>query len=270
MSTSKGNIGYTTVAVLKNLAINRWTGIILLLYGVFTSAVCFSDTFRERHIEIIDGNIVITLTNKYLPFFMMAAILIVISPLFAGDKKIRMDELGDTCRNGKEHWKKAKIFAALLYTVSGVTVGFIIPIMMSSISQTPIYFKSMVFESANPDIKLSTAQFYLFSFAMILIGMLFLALLTSLISSKTDESLIPFASVGLFFGIEAVLFSFRTPYYLWEINIFRLLKPYWFLFPSNPPFCPAHRAIIIVTTIFVVISCFVIWMLFGATVKREA
>jgi len=44
MSTSKGNIGYTTVAVLKNLAINRWTGIILLLYGVFTSAVCFSDT----------------------------------------------------------------------------------------------------------------------------------------------------------------------------------------------------------------------------------
>lgn len=260
MSTKKGKISHITITELLNLINKRWTWISFLMYTLFTFTVYFSKSFRESRIELIDGNIFITLTNQYLPFFLIATILIVVSPLFAADKKIGMEELGDTCRNGKWYWKLSKIIASILYMLISVAVGFIVAIFMSSISNTPLNFEMTAFESANPDIAFNNAQFYLFSFTMILIGMLFIVLVILLISSKTNDSLIPLASVGLFCGIEAVLFALHAPYYLWDLNIFRLLTPYSLLFDSSSLFSPALRAIIIIISIYMVLSCFLMWM----------
>lgn len=270
MSAKKGKIGHTTITELENLINNRWTWILFLMYAVFAFTVYFSNTFRESRIELVNGKIFIMLTNQYLPFFLIATILIVASSLFAADKKIGMEELGDTCRNGKRYWKLSKIIASILYVLIIVAVGFIVTLFMSGISNTSLNFEMTAFESANPNIVFNNAQFYLFSFTMILIGMLFLVLVILLISSKTNDSLIPLASVGLFCGIEVVLFALHAPYYLWDLNIFRLLKPYSLLFDSNPPFSPALRAIIIIISIFMVLSCFFIWMsLRNVTVKEE-
>ena len=247
------------LCILKNLLFSKWTGIVLGAYALLLFTTVYYEAINERNIDFLDNNYFLTMTNIYLPFFLIVLILLVISPLFALDRKTKFADLGNTFKSGKRSWQKAKIAATAIYTIGITLVGFLLTFVATLIGNIPINPHAQVFASANPDIIMSITSFYIFSLLMVLICLLFISFLTLYISSKTIDVLVPFASTGLFCGLEQVLFLLDKTLYLRSFNIFMLLKPYNLLFSQNSLFAGTVIHIIVLSGLFIFMSVFLIW-----------
>ncbi len=250
----RNNFANLVMVELRALLLDKWTLMFMAAYTLFTFVIFFNESFRNSRVQLIGHNLFITVTNHYLPFFLILMVLVTVSPVFAADKKEGVVDLVDTCRNGKVRWRLSKVVAALLYGIVIVLVGFAITFLMSILSKTPLNLGSIAFEESNPALVLTNLQFFVFSFFMIVIGTCFLVLLSLFISSRTSDLLIPLAGVAMFVGIEFAIFSFGRPYFLWNLNIFHLFAPWYLLFDSAPPFGPALRTLIIIHSVLIVLS----------------
>jgi len=65
---------------------------------------------------------------------------------------------------------------------------------VSLASRTPLDLGSKAFETANLDISMSNGMFYLFCFAMIILGLIAVASAVVLISSRSDDVIVPLAT----------------------------------------------------------------------------
>lgn len=250
----RSNFANLVTVELRALLLDKWTLMLMAAYTLFTSAIFFNESFRNSRVQLIGHNLFITVTNHYLPLFLILMVLVVISPVFAADKKDGVVDLVDTCRNGKVRWRLSKVAAALLYGIAIVLVGFLITFLMSVLSRTPLNPDSIAFETNKPALMFTNAQFFVFSFFIIVFCTCFLVLFTLFISSRTSDLLIPLAGIAMFVGIEFAIFSFGRPYFLWNLNIFRLFVPWHLLFDSLPPFGPAMRTLIIILSVLIILS----------------
>jgi len=167
--------------------------------------------------------------NLYLPTFLFIAVILNAAPIFAGDKKNGMEELGDTCFYGKTFRKKAKIEATTFYTILITAAGFLVTAAVSLASRTPLDLGSKAFETANLDISMSNGMFYLFCFAMIILGLIAVASAVVLISSRSDDVIVPLATGILICGVEMALYLKPLVRILWDVNLLKLLRPYTML-----------------------------------------
>jgi len=87
MNNKRGSRGHLFRTELRALVIDRGTLLIFLAYMMFAFGAYFSGNFRDTWMQVINGDIFVTLTNLYMPFFLMAAILLVISPISQGIRK---------------------------------------------------------------------------------------------------------------------------------------------------------------------------------------
>jgi len=94
------------------------------VYALFSYGVYFSEGFRQIWVQVLDGNLLTTMINLYMPTFLFIVVLLNAAPIFAGDKKNGMEELGDTCFYGKTFRKKAKVEATTFYTILITAAGF--------------------------------------------------------------------------------------------------------------------------------------------------
>jgi len=167
--------------------------------------------------------------NLYLPTFLFIAVLLNAAPIFASDKKNGMEELADTCFYGKTFRKKAKIEATIFYTILITATGFLVTAAISLASKTPLDLASKAFETANLDISMSNGTFYLFCFAMVVLGLVAVVSAVVLISSRSDDVIVPLATGILIYGVELVLYLKPLVRILWDVNLFKLLRPYTML-----------------------------------------
>jgi len=229
MSAKGGTYQHLMMAELKILLNNHWTLIVLAVYVLFTCGVYFSESFRQTWLQVLDGNLFTTMINLYLPTFLFIAVLLNAAPIFAGDKKNGMEELADTCFYGKTFRKKAKIEATTFYTILITAAGFLVTAAISLASRTPLDLGSKAFETANLDIRMSNGMFYLFCFAMIILGLIAVASAVVLISSRSDDVIVPLSTGILIYGVELALYLKPLVRILWDVNLWKLLRPYTML-----------------------------------------
>lgn len=268
MNNKRGRRGHLFRTELWALVTDRGTLLIFLAYMVFAFGACFSGNFRDTWMQVINGDIFVSLTNLYMPFFLMAAILLVISPIFAGDKKNGMEEVGDTCFYGKYPWKVCKVQAAFLYILVMCSAGYVFTLFMSLFSNTPPNFAQRAFEIGNSGIVMTNAQYYLFSFVLQYIGLLFLTSIVLAASSKSDDPIIPLAVGACLCGFELAFdFVVFSPI-LWEFNLFRLLKPFTILVPTTL-FASPLKAILAVNSTFVILTALLVRVTLNGALKKE-
>jgi len=166
---------------------------VLAVYVLFTCGVYFSESFRQTWLQVLDGNLFTTMINLYLPTFLFIAVLLNAAPIFAGDKKNGMEELADTAL-WQTFRKKAKIEATTFYTILITAAVFLVTAAVSLASKTPLDLGSKAFETANLDIRMSNGMFYLFCFAMIILGLIAVASAVVLISSRSDDVIVPLST----------------------------------------------------------------------------
>lgn len=229
MSAKGGTYQHLMMAELKILLNSHWTLIVLTVYVLFTCGVYFSESFRQTWLQVLDGNLFTTMINLYLPTFLFIAVILNAAPIFASDKKNGMEELADTCFYGKTFRKKAKIEATIFYTILITATGFLVTAAVSLASKTPLDLASKAFETANLDISMSNGTFYLFCFAMVVLGLVAVVSAVVLISSRSDDVIVPLATGILIYGVELVLYLKPLVRILWDVNLFKLLRPYTML-----------------------------------------
>jgi len=193
---------------------------------------------------------------------------LVISPIFAGDKKNGMEEVGDTCFYGKYPWKVCKVQAAFLYILVMCSAGYVFTLFMSLFSNTPPNFAQRAFEIGNSGIVMTNAQYYLFSFVLQYIGLLFLTSIVLAASSKSDDPIIPLAVGACLCGFELAFdFVVFSPI-LWEFNLFRLLKPFTILVPTTL-FASPLKAILAVNSTSVIFTALLVRVTLHGALKEE-
>jgi len=229
MSNKRGSQHNLMMAELKRLLNSRLTFIVLGVYVLFSFGVYFSEGFRQIWVQVLDGNLLTTMINLYLPTFLFIAVLLNAAPIFAGDKKNGMEELGDTCFYGKTFRKKAKVEATIFYTILITAAGFLVTAAVSFASRTPLDLGSKAFETVNLDISMSNGMFYLFCFAMIILGLIAVVSAVVLISSRSDDVIVPLATGILIYGVELALYLKPLVRILWDVNLLKLLRPYTIL-----------------------------------------
>ncbi|WP_018963796.1 hypothetical protein [Coprothermobacter platensis] len=253
MINKRGSRRNLMIAELKTLLNTRWTFIVLGAYALFSYGVFFSEGFRQIWVQVLDGNLLTTMFNLYMPTFLFIVVLLSAAPIFAGDKKNGMEELGDTCFYGKTVRRKAKVEAMVLYTFLVTIAGFFITAMMSLVSKSPLNLANRAFEATTSDVVMSNGLFYLFCFAMILLGLLVVTSVVVLSSSKSDDVIVPLASGILIYGVELALYLKPVAKILWDINLFRMLRPYTMLLISLY-FDSTAKAIVASVIIFSLLS----------------
>lgn len=272
MNAKGGSYQNLMMAELKTLLNNHWTLIVLTVYVFFTCSVYFSESFRQTWLQVLDGNLFTTTINLYLPTFLFIAVLLNAAPIFASDKKNGMEELADTCFYGKNFRKKAKIEATIFYTILITAAGFLVTTAVSLASRTPLDLGSKAFETVNLDISMSNGMFYLFCFAMIILGLIAVASAVVLISSRSDDVIVPLASGILIYGIELALYLKPLVKILWDINLLKLLRPYTMLSVSLY-FDSTTKALVANVIAFVLVSVALFLLTFTAApeirVKRN-
>jgi len=106
---------------------------------------------------------------------------------------------------------------------------FLVTAAVSLASRTPLDLGSKAFETANLDIRMSNGMFYLFCFAMIILGLIAVASAVVLISSRSDDVIVPLATGILIYGVELALYLKPLVRILWDVNLLKLLRPYTML-----------------------------------------
>jgi len=96
MNNKRGSQHNLMMAELQTLINARWTFIVFGVYALFSYGVYFSEGFRQIWVQVLDGNLLTTMINLYMPTFLFIVVLLNAAPIFAGDKKNGMEELGDT------------------------------------------------------------------------------------------------------------------------------------------------------------------------------
>jgi hypothetical protein len=251
MNNKRGSQHHLMMAELQTLINARWTFIVFGVYALFSYGVYFSEGFRQIWVQVRDGNLLTTMINLYMPTFLFIVVLCNAAPIFAGDKKNGMEELGDTCFYGKTVRKKAKVEAMVIYTFIVTIVGSLITTMMSLVSKSPLNLAHRAFEATTSDVVMSNGLFYLFCFAMILLGLLVVASVVLFSSSKSDDVIVPLSSGILIYGVELALYLKPVAKVLWDVNLFRLLRPYTILIIS---LCFDYTAKAILVSVIIFIS----------------
>ena len=269
MSAKCGSYQHLIMAELKALLNNHWTSIVLTVYVLFTCGVYFSESFRQTWLQVLDGNLFTTMINLYLPTFLFIAVLLNAAPIFASDKKNGMEELADTCFYGKTFRKKAKIEATIFYTILITATGFLVTAAISLASKTPLDLASKAFETANLDISMSNGTFYLFCFAMVVLGLVAVVSAVVLISSRSDDVIVPLATGILIYGVELVLYLKPLVRILWDVNLFKLLRPYTMLSVSLY-FDSTIKALTANVIAFILVSVALFWLTFDAASEAIA
>ncbi len=269
MNAKGGSYQHLMIAELKTLLNNHWTLIVLTVYVFFTCGVYFSESFRQTWLQVLDGNLFTTMINLYLPTFLFIAVLLNAAPIFASDKKNGMEELADTCFYGKTFRKKAKIEATIFYTILITAAGFLVTAAVSLASGTPLDLSSEAFQTVNPDISISNGMFYLFCFAMIILGLIAVASAVVLISSRSDDVIVPLASGILIYGVELALYLKPLARILWDINLLKLLRPYTMLSVSLY-FDSTLKALVANVIAFVLVSVALFLLTFTAAPEARA
>ncbi len=102
---------------LENLLGKKATWILTAAYTLFAFVVCFSDDLRQSYFSTMES-VPIMLNNFVLPIVLISILIGVISPVFAGDKEQRIEQIPAACLIGSKGRSIAKLIGAIMFSLT--------------------------------------------------------------------------------------------------------------------------------------------------------
>ncbi len=213
---------------LENLLGNKATWIFSAAYTLFVSAICFSGDLRQSYFSAMES-MPVMLNNFVLPVVLILILIAVVSPIFAGDKEKRIEQIPAACLIGSKGRSIAKLIGAILFSlIITLILEFITLVLCGCFGLTD---SGILIKYVGAEIKLDPiweAWLHVgFSVVTLIIGCIMLAILVLLISCCMKNTLSAVSLSCIIVLIEFIINKFSFPTLLQEYNIWVFFRPYY-------------------------------------------
>ena len=214
----------------ENLFCEKVTWIIATVYALICLVICWSEYLRESYFSLMES-VPVMLNNFILPYVLVVILAITLSPVFAGDKERRTDQIPAACLIGKKGRSIAKLIGAISFsitvTISLETTTLILCHCFGLIDcGIPIKYVGTETEVVlNP--VWSTGQHIGFSLITLICGCVLLTFLVLCISYTMNNTLSAVSVSCIIIFIECIIHMFSFPTFLQEFNLWVFFRPYY-------------------------------------------
>lgn len=229
----------TTRFELENLLGKKATWILTAAYALFVFAVCFSENLRQSYFSTMES-VPIMLNNFVLPIVLISILIGVISPVFAGDKEQRIEQIPAACLIGSKGRSIAKLIGAIMFSLT-------ITLLLETITFVLCgYFglcdMEILIRDVGGDVKLNPVwtawQHFGFSAMTLIVGCIILTITILFVSCSVQNTLSVISISSIIILIEFIFNKFSFPAVMQEYNIWLFFRPYYLFVTELINFSP--------------------------------
>jgi len=254
----------TSLFELENLLFKKATWLISMAYTLFSIVICILDNLRQSYFSLTES-LPVTLYNFVLPFVLVFILMSALSPVFAGDREHRIEQIPLTCLIGRKGRSISKLIGAVLFSLiictSLILVTFIICTFFG-LTNGNVLIKNISSESTQLILEpFWTAWKHIgFSAISMTVGSILVSLLVLLISCCTKNTLSSVSICGIIILFEYLINKFSFPTFFQEYNIWVFLQPYYLFVMEILNISPLINLFLLSLT-FLPICLFAVWQI---------
>lgn len=128
---------------LQHLLERRITALLLVGYALLAFYISISDSLREAYFHAFDFA-ALELVNFIMPIFLFINLVLVLSPMFAGEIENHTEEIPGTCIYGRRIRCICKLSAALCFVILINVAYHLITCIIGLITQPPETWSEIV------------------------------------------------------------------------------------------------------------------------------
>ena len=246
---------------LQHLIERRITALLLAGYALLSLFISAFDSLREAYFHCFDF-LALEIANFILPVFLLINLILVLSPVFAGEIENHIEEIPSTCLYGRRIRCICKLYAALLFVIL-LNAAYHLITCIIVLSAHPLWMWGQPVAGIAGDIVFDFCwngkAHYLFAAFSLLMGSIVTAVLTLLISCISKAAMTVCAVMSFISIIEYMFNRFSFWKFLRQYNIWQLLKPYKLVL--NVPFNSLAANIASIAGFFAVICAISVWII---------
>lgn len=248
---------------LENLLGKKATWILTGVYTLFVFAVCFSEDLRQSYFSVMES-VPIMLNNFVLPIVLISILVGVISPVFAGDKEQKIEQIPAACLIGSKGRSIAKLIGAIMFSLA-------ITLLLEAITLVlcrcfGLCDMELLIRDVGGDVKLNpiwTAwQHFGFSAMTLFVGCIILTIIILFISCSVQNTLSVISISGITVLLEFVFHSFSFPTVMQEYNIWVFFRPYYLFVTEIITFSPFVN-LLLYALCFLPLCAIAAWQIIG-------
>ncbi len=224
---------------LENLLGKKATWVLTGAYTLFVFAVCFSENLRQSYFSTMES-VPIMLNNFVLPIVLISILIGVISPVFAGDKEQRIEQIPAACLIGSKGRSIAKLIGAIMFSLT-------ITLLLEAITFVlcgcfGLCDMEILIRDVGGDVKLNPVwtawQHFGFSAMTLIVGCIILTITILFVSCSVQDTLSVSSISSIIVLIEFILNKFSFPAVMQEYNIWLFFRPYYLFVTELINFSP--------------------------------
>lgn len=224
---------------LENLLEKKATWILTGVYTLFVFAVCFSEDLRQSYLPTMKS-VPVMLSNFVLPFVLVSILVGVMSPVFAGDKEQRMEQIPAACLVGNKGRSIAKLISAILFSLTITLLLEAITLVLCGCFG--LGNMDILIRNIDAEVKLNPVwtawQHIGFSVVALTVGCIILSIIILFISCNMQNTLSVISISSIIILIEFIINKFSFPTWMQEYNIWVFFYPYYLFVTEIITFSP--------------------------------
>lgn len=244
---------------LRYLIERRISVVLLAGYTLLALSIGYIDSFRETYFSAFDS-VVLELANFILPIFLFVNLVLVLSPMFAGEIENHIEEIPSTCIYGRRTRCMCKLLAALLFIILLNVAYHLITCLIGLLTQPLEAWNQLIANVGGENLfnfQWSAWSHYLFAVLSLILGSIVIAVFTLLLSCHSKATMTVCAGMALTGILEYMFSRFDFWDVLQQYNIWQFLTPY--RLAGDAPFYSPAANVAAIGGFFTVICTFSIW-----------
>lgn len=213
---------------LENLLGKKATWILTAAYTLFAFVICFSEDLRQSYFSTMES-VPVMLGNFVLPIVLISILIGVISPVFAGDKEQRIEQIPAACLIGSKGRSIAKLIGAIMFSLTITLLLEVITLVLCGcfgLGDIEILIRYVDAEvELNP--VWAAWQHFGFSTMTLIVGCIILTLIILFVSCSMQNTLSVISLSSIIVLIEFIINKFSFPTLMQEYNIWVFFRPYY-------------------------------------------
>ena len=229
----------------ENLIEKKSTWILIAVYTFLTFVLCFSDDLRQSYFSAMES-LPVALNNFVLPVVLVAVLISVISPIFAGEKEQKTDQTPAACLVGSKGRSIAKMIGAIMFSVTIVLLSEAITLVLCGLfglCDTEISIKYVNAEIALKPVWSAWLHIGLSAVSLI-VGCIILTVTVLFVSCSMQNTLSVIGLSCIIVLVEFIINRFSFPALMQEYNIWIFFRPYYFFITELINFSPFENLLL--------------------------
>lgn len=244
---------------LQNLIERRITALLLTGYALLAFYISMSDSFRETYFHSFDF-VMLELVNFIMPVFLLANLILVLSPMFAGEIENHIEEIPSTCIYGQRTRCTCKLYATLLFILLLNAAYHLISCFIGLLTQPLEAWSQLVTTVGGENMfnfQWNAGTHYLFGVFSLLLGSIVVAVFILMTSCHSRATMTACAVMSFISVLEYMFNRFSFSEFLQQYNIWQLLTPY--RLAGDAPFFNPAANVAAIGGFFTLICVISIW-----------